>query len=93
MCLPTGRAGAAIFDSHTWQSTPESGAMRRKGRKAHVAVDMLDHLVTRLSAPANAQDRAQVGELAQAIQEVTGSSVEVAFIDQGNTGDAPVQAA
>ncbi|MFZ1042062.1 MAG: transposase, partial [Anaerolineales bacterium] len=43
--------------------------------------------------PANEQDRAQVGELARQVQEVTGNSVEVAFVDQGSTGDEPAQAA
>jgi transposase len=53
----------------------------------------LRHLLTLLVTPANEQDRAQVGELAQAIQEVTGSHVEVAFVDQGYTGDAAAEAA
>ncbi len=39
--------------------------------------------------PANEQDRAQVAELAEQIQEVTGQSVEVAFVDQGYTGPQP----
>jgi oxalate decarboxylase len=30
----------------------------------------------------NEQDRAQVGELAQAVQDVTGQTVEIAFVDQ-----------
>lgn len=59
----------------------------------HAAVDTLGNLLTLLVTPANEQDRAQVGTLAQAIQEVTGSHVEVAFVDQGYTGDAPAQAA
>ena len=36
--------------------------------------------------PADAQDRAQVEELAAAVQEATGQAVEVAFVDQGYTG-------
>ena len=39
--------------------------------------------------PANEQERAQVAELAEAVQEVTHNSVEVAFVDQGYTGDNP----
>ena len=35
----------------------------------------------------------QVGELAAAVQEVTGHHVELAFVDQGYTGDAAAQAA
>ena len=91
-----GQPSAAIFDSRTLQSTPESGghagydgAKRRKGSKVHVAVDTLGNLLTLLVTPANEQDRAQVGELAQAVQEVTGQTVELAFVDQGYTGDDP----
>jgi len=36
--------------------------------------------------PADAQDRAQVEELAAAVQEAAGQAVEVAFVDQGYTG-------
>jgi len=32
---------------------------------------------------ANEQDRAQVEQLAQAVQEVTGGTVELAYVDQG----------
>ena len=39
--------------------------------------------------PANEQERAQVKELAEAVQEVTQNSVEVGFVDQGYTGDDP----
>ena len=39
--------------------------------------------------PANEQERAQVKELAQAVQEMTQNSVEIAFVDQGYTGDNP----
>lgn len=91
---------AAIFDSRTLQSTPESGsragydgAKRRKGSKVHAAVDTLGNLLALLVTPANEQDRAQVGELAQAVQEITGQSVELAFVDQGYTGEAPAQEA
>ena len=91
---------AAIFDSATRQSTPESGARagydgykRRKGSKLHLAVDTLGHLLALHVTPANAQDRAQVAALAAAVQEVTGATVELAYVDQGYTGDAPAQAA
>src|SRR5260221_4272299 len=87
---------AAIFDSRTLQSTPESGshagydgAKRRKGSKVHAAVDTLGHLLALLVTPANEQDRAQVGALAAAVQAVTGQTVEVAFVDQAYTGDVP----
>jgi transposase len=89
---------AAILDSRTLQSTPESGeragydgAKRKRGSKTHLAVDTLGFLLALHVTPANEQDRAQVAELAQEIQEVTGESVELAFVDQGYTGDQPAQ--
>jgi len=91
---------AAIFDSRTLQSSPESGhragydgAKRKKGSKTHIAVDTLGHLLALYVTPANEQDRAQVEELARQVQEVTDQSVEVAFVDQGYTGDEPAEAA
>jgi PP-loop superfamily ATP-utilizing enzyme len=41
----------------------------------------------------NEQDRTQVGELAQTVQEVTGSTVEPVYVDAGYIGDEPAQAA
>jgi transposase len=91
---------AAIYDSRTVQSTPESGeragydgGKRRKGSKVHIAVDTLGHLLALKITPANEQDRAQVAELTQAMQEATGQTVEVAFVDQGYTGPIPAEAA
>lgn len=91
---------AAIFDSRTLQSSPESGgragydgAKRRKGSKTHLAVDTLGYLLALHVSSANQQDRDQVAELAQQVQEVTGDSVEVAFVDQGYTGEKAEQAA
>lgn len=90
----------AILDSRTLQSSPESGARagydgakRRKGSKVHVAVDTLGQLLALRVTPANEQDRDQVAELAAQVQAVTGQSVEVAFVDQGYTGDQPLEAA
>ena len=95
-----GQPSAAIFESRVVQSTPESGghagydgAKRRTGSKVHVAIDTLGHLLTLLVTPAKAQDREQVGALAQGGQQATGQSVELAFVEQGSTGDAPAQAA
>lgn len=89
------KPSAAIFDSRTLQSTPESGARaeydrakRKKGSKTHIAVDTLGNLLAVLVTPANEQDRAQVGELAEKVQAVTGEAVELAFVDQGYTGEA-----
>lgn len=91
---------AAILDSRTLQSTPESGsragydgAKRKKGSKVHVAVDTLGHLLAAQVTPASEQDRAQVGELCRQVQEVTGDSVQIAYVDQGYTGDDPQAAA
>jgi transposase len=91
---------AMILDSRTLQSTPESGARagydgakRRKGSKVHAAVDTLGHLLALHVTPADEQDRAQVGELAGQVQELTGEQVEIAYVDQGYTGEAAVEAA
>jgi len=87
---------AIILDSRTLQSTPESGgragydgAKKRNGSKVHLAVDTLGHLLALHVTPANEQDREQVAELAEAVQEVTGETVTLAFVDQGYTGDQP----
>jgi len=87
---------AAIFDSRTAQSTPESGgragydgAKRRKGSKAHMAVDTLGHLLALHVTAADEQDRAQVKKLAKDVQAATGDSVELAYVDQGYTGEQP----
>lgn len=91
---------AAIFDSRTLQSSPESGhragyegAKRRKGSKIHAAVDALGNLLALHVTPANEQDRVQVEELAATAQAVTGGTVGLAYVDQGYTGDEPVRAA
>jgi transposase len=91
---------AMILDSRTLQSTTESGARagydgakRRKGSKVHAAVDTLGHLLTLHVTPADEQDRAQVLELARRVQEITQENVELAYVDQGYTGEAAEQAA
>ena len=91
---------AAILDSRTLRSTPESGARagydghkRKNGSKVHLAVDTLGHLLALHVTPADAQDREQVALLAQQVQEATGATVTLAYVDQGYTGDAPRQAA
>jgi transposase len=53
----------------------------------------LGHLLALAMTPANEQERAQVGALAQQVQEATGDNVEIAFVDQGYTGDEPRKAA
>lgn len=101
--LAEGRAeqpSAAVFDSRTLQSTPESGsragydgAKRRKGNKVHLAVDTLGHLLALSVTAASEQDRAQVGELARRVQAETGEAVEIAYVDQGYTGENAAEAA
>lgn len=59
----------------------------------HAAVDTLGHLLALHVTPANKQDREQVELLASAMQAVTGERIQVAYVDQGYTGDVPAQAA
>lgn len=91
---------AVILDGRTVQSTPESGAhsgydgyKRRKGSKVHIAVDTLGHLLAVHVTPANEQERAQVGVLAEAVQAATGENVDLAFVDDGYTGKTAADAA
>ena len=91
---------AIVLDGRTLQSTPESGhragydgAKKRKGSKAHIAVDTLGHLLSVVITPANEQERAQVGELCRQVQEVTCQRVQVGFVDQGYTGEETEYAA
>jgi len=91
---------AIVIDSRTINSTPESGGRagydgykKRKGSKIHAAVDTLGNLLAVHVSAANEQDRAQVGQLAQTTQEATGQSVQIAYSDQGYTGEKPDRAA
>lgn len=101
--LSSGRApdpSATVLDSRTLRSSPESGhragydgAKRKKGSKIHAAVDTLGYLLALRVTPAAEQDRAQVEELARSVQEATGESVELAYVDQGYTGEESAEAA
>lgn len=91
---------AAVLDARTLRSTPESGHRAgydghkaKKGSKVHAAVDTLGHLLALLVGPANESERAYAGEMAEAVQRATGESVEVAFVDQGYTGERPAEEA
>jgi transposase len=91
---------AAIIDSRTLRSTPESGpragydgAKRKRGSKLHMAVDTLGHLLALRVTPADVDDRAEVGHLAEAIQDATGESVTLVYVDQGYTGETAADAA
>lgn len=84
---------ATVIDSRTLQSTRESagragydGAKPRMGSKVYLATDTLGYLLTLQVTPADQQDREQKAKLAQTVQEVTGGTVEVAFVDQGIHG-------
>src|SRR5205823_12115796 len=97
--LVDGRAPqptAVGLDGRTLQSTPESGHRagydghkRKRGSKTHAAVDTLGHLLALVVTPASAQERAQVERLAAAVQAATGEAVELAYVDQGYTGEGP----
>lgn len=89
-----------ILDGQTLQSTLESGERagydghkKKNGSKIHAAVDTLGYLLALVVTPANEQERDQVGELCRQVQEVTGDNVEVAWVDQGYTGEEPEAAA
>jgi len=96
-----GKASAAIFDSRTIQSTPESGhragydgAKKKKGSKVHMAVDSLGLLLTLHVSPANEDDRAHVEFLCENVQKATDGNVKIAWADQGYDGnDADAMAA
>jgi transposase len=97
--LGEGRApepSAVVVDGRTLQSTPESGHRagydghkRKKGSKLHMVVDTLGHLLTLTVTPAGEQERAQVGRLMLEVQAVTSGEVELAYVDQGYTGETP----
>ena len=91
---------AAIIDSRTLRSTPESGtragydgAKRKRGSKVHMAVDTLGHLLASHVTPADVGDRAAVGRLCADSQDATGKQVQLAYVDQGYIGDAAAEAA
>ena len=85
---------AVILDGRTIQSTPESGSRsgydghkKKNGSKVHLAVDTLGHLLALKVTAASEQERHQVADLAQQVQEATGQTVRLAYVDQGYTGD------
>lgn len=91
---------ATILDGRVLQSTSESGSRRgcdggkrKKGSKVHIAIDTLGHLPALHVPAANEQERAQVSRLCSAAQDVTGESIEVGYVDQGDTGENAENAA
>lgn len=101
--LAAGRAeepSAAVLDSRTLRSTPESGAragwdghQRTRGSKRHLAVDRLGHLLALHVTAAGEGDRAAVAALAEAVQDAAGESVTLPYVDAGYTGEMPAEAA
>ena len=91
---------ATVLDSRKLRSTPEGGhharydgAKRKQGSKIHATVNTLGHLLALPVTPAIEQDRAQqVDELTRSVQEATGESVELAYVDRGYTGEAALVA-
>jgi transposase len=58
-----------------------------------MVIDTLGHLLALHVTSANKHDRDQADELARRPQEVTEQSVELAYADQGYTGDRLAEAA
>lgn len=94
----TADPSAVILESRTIQFTPKSGgragydgAKKCKGSKVHAAVDTLGHLLAVKVTAANEQDRAQVKELAQAVQLATEEHVQLVYIDQATPGSSQPQ--
>ena len=95
-----GQPSAVVLDGRTLQSSCESGPRagydgykRRRGSKVHMAVDTLGHLLAVHVTPADEQERAQVEHLCAAVQQATGHTVELAWADQGYTGEKAKEAA
>lgn len=95
--LAAGRApepSAAIFDSRTLRSSPESGtragydgAKRKRGSKLHMAVDTLGHLLALHVTPASTDDRAEVGPSPKPCRR----QLETASIWRLSTRDTPAR--
>ena len=56
-------------------------------------MDPLGQLLALHVTAADEQDRAQVERLAEQVQQITGDTVELAYVDQGYTGEATQVAA
>lgn len=91
---------AAVLDARTLQGSVESGPRsgydghkKRKGAKVHLAVDTLGHLLAAHVSAANENERAHVDQLLANVQEATGASVEVAYVDMGYNGEVAASVA
>lgn len=85
-CLAT--SSVIVLDRCMLQSTSGSGyragwdrIKRYKGSKAHIAVDTLGQLLSVVIMLANEQERTQMGKLCRQVQEITGQTVTVGFVD------------
>jgi transposase len=77
----TEEPSAAVLDSRTLRSTPESGGRAAwnghkcvRGSKLHLAVDTLRHLLALHVTPANTDARSVVSTLAEAVQDAIGET-------------------
>ena len=75
------------------QRTQENKWLEGSSAQRAPAVDTLGHLLALKVTPANEDDRTQVEALSQELQEAVGQSVEIAFVDQGYTGEDAAQQA
>ncbi len=89
-----------LSDSRTVQSSPASGAQAgydghdpRRGSKIHLAVGHPGAPPGAVGPPGQGAGPGTGWALAEAVQEATGEYVEVAFVDQGSTGEQPAAAA
>ncbi|WP_408015100.1 transposase [Roseomonas harenae] len=83
----------APLHAREWRHAARDGHKRVRGSKLHLAVDTLGHLLALHVTPANTNDRDAVSTLAEAVQDATGESVDLAYVDQGYTGERPSQTA
>ena len=58
-----------------------------EGDKVHLALNTLRHLFALCVTAADERVRTQASEIAKRVQEETGEKVEVAYVDQGYTGE------
>ena len=72
-----------------FEAIVDDGHKRKKGSKVHGAVDTLGHLLVARVSAASEQERAQVAALCAEVQALTGQRVQVAYVDQGYSGETP----
>lgn len=91
---------AAIIDSRTLRSTPESGTRagydgtkRKRGSKVPMAVDTLGYLLALHVTSADVGDWAAGARLAADVQDATDETVSLAYVDQGYGSQAAADVA